>query len=144
MSISNLYSSGQHKRHIGHFASIVKLALSDDFLEEHEQKMLNRVAKRLNLSDDEVKEITKNPDKFPINPPVDYNARIERLYSLTNMVFADGEAVEEEAKTLQKIVVGLGFPHENAEKVADEAIHLVMNDNDLEDFTKAIKSVNKI
>lgn len=144
MSISDLYSSGQHKRDIGHFANIVKLALADDHLADYEQKMLNRLAKKLNLSNDKVEEITKNPDKFPINPPIDYNARIERLYNLTNMVFADGEAVEEEAKTLQKIVVGLGFPSNNAVKVADEAIHLVMNDNNLEVFTKAIKSVNKI
>lgn len=144
MSISNLYSSGQHKKNIGHFASIVKLALADEYLADYEQKMLNRLAKKLNITDVEVKDITKNPDNYPINPPVSYDERIERLFNLTNMIFADDEAVKEEAQTLQKIAVGLGFPSDNAEKVVDEAIHLVMNNNDLDDFTAAIKKVNSI
>lgn len=41
-------------------------------------------------------------------------------------------------------MIGLGFPLENAEKVTDEAIHLILNNNDLEDFSKAIKKVNRI
>lgn len=143
MSISDLYSSGSHKRDIGHFANIVKLALADEIITDGEQKLLDKMARRLNISDNEQKEILKNPDKYPMNPPVDYDRRIERLYNLTQMIFADDEATGEEAKVLNKIVVGLGFNDENAEMITDEAVHLIMNDNDLEDFSKAIKNVNK-
>ncbi len=144
MSISDLYSSGTYKKNLGHFANIVKLALADDFIAEGEQKMLDRMAKRLEILEGDYKAILENPDKYPTNPPVDYNKRIERLYNLTKMIFADNEVVGDEASIMRKIAVGLGFPTDNAEKVVDEAIHLVMNDNDLEDFTKAIKRVNKI
>ena len=60
------------------------------------------------------------------------------------MIYADSEVSGDEAKVLRRICVGLGFPTDNAEKVADEAIHLILNDNDLEDFAKAIKYVNRI
>ena len=143
MSILDLYSSGAHKRDRGHFANIVKLALADAIITEEEQRLLDRMARRLDISDQEYKEILKNPEKFPINPPVDYDSRIERLYNLAKMIFIDNEVVGDEAAVLKKVVIGLGFPTDNADKVTDEAIHLALNENDLEDFTKAIKQVNK-
>ena len=143
MSISDLYSSGAHKRDLGHFSNIVKLALADDIITNEEQRLLDRMARRLDISDQDYKTILKNPTKYSMNPPVDYDRRIERLYNLTKMIFADSEVTGDEAKVMRKVAVGLGFPTDNAEKVVDEAIHLAMNDNDLEDFTKAIKRVNK-
>ncbi len=143
MSISDLYSSGAHKNNIGHFASIVKLAMADEVITEGEQQLLERLAKRLEISEQEYKKIVKNPDKHPLNPPVSYDARIERLYNLTQMIFADDAVSKEEVSVLKRVAVGLGFPQDNAEKVSDEALHLVMNDNDLKEFTRAIKRVNR-
>ena len=144
MSISDLYSSGKHKQEIGHFASIVKIAFADDKITEGEEKQLLRVAKRLNISLEEFKLITKNPDKFPVNPPVNYDERIERLYRLTKMIFADEHIDKKQVTLMQRTAVALQFPLDNIEKVCDEAIHLVMNTNDLENFTIAIKKVNAI
>jgi len=144
MSISDLYSSGAHKRDLGHFANIVKLALADGIITEGEQRLLDRMSTRLDISEEDYKAILKNPERYPMNPPVGYDKRIERLYNLTKMIFIDNEVVGDEAQVMRKVAVGLGFPTDNVEKVVDEAIHLAMNDNDLEDFTKAIKSVNKI
>ena len=144
MSISDLYSSGAHKKNLGHFANIVKLAMADDVITEGEQKLLERLAKRLEIDKVEYKHVLKNPEKYPTNPPVSYDARIERLYYLTKMVYADDEVSKDEVLVMRKIVIGLGFPQDNAEKVSDEALHLVMNENDVEDFTKAIKRVNSI
>jgi len=144
MSISDLYSSGVHKNNVGHFACIVKMAMADKVITDGEQDLLESLAKRLNISKEEYKKIVKNPDKFPINPPVSYDTRIARLYNLTQMIYADEEVSKEEVSILFRVVVGLGFPQDNAEKVSDEALHLVMNNNNLEDFTKAIKRVNSI
>ena len=144
MAISDLYSSGKHKQEIGHFASVVKIAKSDGIIEENEQKLLDKTAKKLNISQVEYVEILKNPDKYPVNPPVNYEERIERLYRLTKMVFADEHVDKEQIILMQKTAVALHFPIDNVEKVCDEAIHLVMNNNDLDDFTTAIKRVNAI
>jgi len=144
MSISDLYSSGVHRNNLGHFACIVKMAMADEVITDGEQDLLENLAKRLNISKEEYKKIVKNPDKFPLNPPVSYDTRIERLYNLTQMIYADEEVSKEEVSILFRVVVGLGFPQDNAEKVSDEALHLVMNNNNLEDFTRAIKRVNRI
>ncbi|WP_075343294.1 tellurite resistance TerB family protein [Tenacibaculum agarivorans] len=144
MSISDLYSSGQHKQEIGHFASLVKIAKSDDIITDGEQQLLDRAARKLHIKETEYKEILKNPDAFPLNPPIGYDESIERLYRLTKMIFADGNVDKNQVILLQKVAIALSIPLDNVEKVCDEAIHLVMNDNDLEDFTAAVKKVNSI
>ncbi len=144
MSISDLYSSGKHKQEIGHFASIVKLAEDNGIITEGKQKLLDRAARRLNISTEEYAKILKSPEKFPINPPVSYDERIERLYRLTTMVLADNEVDLHEVKLMRKIAIGLHFKGDNTEKVCDEAIHLVINNNDLDDFILAIKKVDSI
>ena len=144
MAISDLYSSGKHKQEIGHFASVVKIAKTDAVITEAEQKLLDRAARNLNISETEYEAILKTPEKFPVNPPVSYDESIERLYTLTKMIYADKEVHKEEVVLLQKITTALSFPIDNIEKVCDEAIHLVMNENDLDDFTTAIKKVNSI
>ncbi|HIE45242.1 MAG TPA: TerB family tellurite resistance protein [Flavobacteriaceae bacterium] len=142
MAISDIYSSGEHKRNLGHFASIVKMAKVDDVISEGEQKLLDRAARRLNITDEEYKEVLKNPEKHPINPPIGYNASIERLYRLAKMIYADDTPNKEEVDLLKKIATGLTFKTEMIDAIVSEAVHLIMNDNDLEDFTKAIKAVN--
>lgn len=144
MSISNLYSSGKHKQEIGHFASVVKIAKVDGIITEEEQKLLDKTARRLNISDDEYKNILKTPENFPVNPPVGYDESIERLYRLTKMIFADQEVSKDEVLIMRKIATALSFPLDNIEKVCDEAIHLVMNNNDIDTFTAAIKKVNAV
>ncbi|SNR13833.1 tellurite resistance TerB family protein [Tenacibaculum jejuense] len=144
MSISDLYASGQHKQEMGHFASVVKIALVDNTVTEGEQKLLNRAAKKLNISEEEYQKILKNPDDYPVNPPIGYDESIERLYRLTKMIFADGNVDKDEVVLMRKITTALSFPLDNIEKVCDEALHLVMNDNDLDDFTAAIKKVNAV
>ena len=144
MSISDLFTTGKHKQEIGHFASVVKIAKSDNIITEGEQKLLDRTAKKLNISDAEYEAILATPEKVPVNPPVSYDESIERLYTLTKMIYADNDVNKEQVSLLQKIATALSIPIDNVEKVCDEAIHLIMNDNDLEDFTSAIKKVNSI
>ncbi|PQJ68765.1 fructose 1,6-bisphosphatase [Polaribacter butkevichii] len=142
MAILDLYSKGKHQQEIGHFANIVKIAKVDGEITDNEKELLIRMGKNLNLTLDEFAVILNNPEKFPINAPVSYNDRIERLHRLTKMILVDGNAKLIEVQLMIKIAVGLHFSTDNVEKVCDEAIHLVLNENSLEDFTEAIKKVH--
>ncbi len=98
----------------------------------------------LNILEAKYNEILEDQAEYPIKTPHNYDERIEHLFDLAKIICADNEVTNEETGVLRKICIGLGFSLDNIEKVADEAIHLVLNDNDLEDFTKAIKYVNRI
>jgi uncharacterized tellurite resistance protein B-like protein len=144
MALSDYNLSGDQKRNIEHFSSIVMLALADNIITEEEETLLKRLAKHFHILEEKYNEIVKSPSEYPIHTPHEYDKRIERLYDLGKMIYADEEVSGVEAKVLRKICIGLGFPLDNVEKVADETIHLILNNNNLEDFTKAIKYVNRI
>jgi len=144
MSISDLFASGTHKENKSHFANIIRLALVDNTIKNGERKLLDQLAKRIGLTKEESKDIFKNHQNYPIEPPVSYDERIEKLYDLTKMILADNEISKKQVSLLQRITIGLGFHKENVKKVNYEAIRLVMNDADLDDFTTGIKKVNKI
>jgi len=115
----------------------------DRVVKKGEQKLMNRLAKSLGISKEEYKDIVKNHQNYPMKPPVSYNDRIERLYNLTKMMLVDNEISRHQVFLLQRISLGLGFLKNSVKKVNYEAIHLVMNQADLNAFSKAIKKINK-
>ena len=142
MAFSDLFTRGDQKRNVGHFACIVKLALADNVISEGEQKVLDRMAIRLNISDKLKKKVLKDPEKYPIEPPVSFENRIECLFNLTAMILADDVAIEKEREILVKVVVGLGFPTNNSDTISEKAIELAMKKTSLEDFAEKIKEFN--
>ncbi len=143
MSLLDLFTSGEHKKAKSYFAALVKIAFIDSSMSDEELRYLEKMSMNLGLSSDEFVKILKYPDKYPLDPPLDYNDRIEQLFNLTNMIFSDNEVKLNEVKLVRSLAIGLGFPTDNAEKITDEAIHLIMNNNNLHDFAIAIKQVNQ-
>ena len=143
MKNSDLSLSKAHKKKLAHFANIVKLARVDGAITDEEQKLLNRMSGALEIQKEDYQKILENPDAFPINPPIGYDERIERLYNLTVMIYVNEEIVGDEVDLLKKIAIGLGFPDDNIEKISDKAIHLIINNYTLEKFNFKIKEIHK-
>jgi len=142
MAISDLYPTGLHEQNIGHFATIVRLALRDDVIDKDEYRLLTRLAKRLDITKMEFKSILKNPEIYPVNPPISYNERLERLYDLTKMMFIDKNPTIDKASIMDRIAVGLGFPVENVREVVKAAMIFFLKEPEIEDFKAVIKKVN--
>jgi len=140
---SDLSLSRAHKKKLAHFANIIKLARVDFVINEEEQELLDRLSKQLGIEEQEYKKVLESPEAYPINPPVTYDERIERLYNLTSMIFIDGEIIGDEVDLLQRIAIDLGFPKDIIEKISDKAIHLIINNYNLNEFKRAIKEIYK-
>ncbi len=143
MSISDLFDSGFQKRNQDHFAAIVRVAMSDGVITDEERAFLDRLARNLNISENDYKEILKNYQLHPINPPADYNRRLERLFDLARMVYADHIKGDDQVELLEKLCIGLGFRTENAKYVVDKALTLVDQGVDGDDFVEQIKNMNR-
>ena len=143
MSISDLYDSGFRKRNNDHFAAIVRVAMSDDVITDSEKEFIDRLARNLDISDADYKAILKDYKSHPINPPVSYDSRLERLFDLTRMVWADGVKEDAQVSLLRKFCVGLGFHAVNVKYVTDKALELIRNNADLEEFKYGIKNMNQ-
>ncbi len=143
MSISDLFDSGFQKRNQDHFAAIVKVAMSDNVITEEEKAFLDRLAHRLNISENDYKGILKSYQSHPINPPYDYDRRLERLYDLARMVYADSIKGDDQVVLLEKLSIGLGFNADNAKYVVDKALKLVEKEVDGDTFADEIKNMNR-
>ena len=142
MSISDLFDSGFRRRNRDHFAAIVRVAMEDDVISKNEKAFLDRLARNLDITADEYKKILKDYKSYPINPPISYNYRLERLYDLARMVHADEIDKEDEMRLLTKISVGLGFSTVNVGYIIDKAMRLIREEVDLEGFIDGIRTMN--
>lgn len=143
MSFSNLFESGFKKRNEDHFASIVKVAMSDGVINEEERTFLDRLATRLDVTESEYKQILEDYNSHPINAPHSYDKRLERLYDLARMVWVDHIEGPKQVGLLERLCVGLGFNPDNVKYIADKALNLVHYEVDLEEFTTKMKQMNQ-
>ena len=143
MSILNLFDSGFRERNQDHFAAIVRVAMSDGVITEEEKAFLDRLARKLDISEGDYKEILKDYQNHPVNPPSNYNRRLERLYDLARMVYADHDLGDRQTKMLERLCVGLGFSTANVSYVVDKALKLVHAGVDEDNFIDEIKNMNR-
>jgi uncharacterized tellurite resistance protein B-like protein len=143
MSISDLFDSGFKDRNKGHFASIVRVAMENGHLSEEERLFLDKLAKRLEISEQEYKEILANPKAYPINPPYLHVQRLERLYDLSRMVYADHILGPKQKEILTRFSLALGFTPGNVQYIVDKALSLLVMNVDSDTFVYEMQHMNK-
>lgn len=143
MAILDAYMSVGLKRNISHFANMVRIAKSDKIITSEENDLLKKIAKKYNIGETKFKTIIKNPEEVPTIAHLDCEERIERLFDLITMIFSDHKKADEEVSSLKRIVVGLGFPLQNIDKIVERATQIDMENIDLESFQKKILEANK-
>jgi len=125
-------------KNIIHFANVVRIAKSDDQITAEENEMLVLLAKKYNISDEQFKEIVKDPDSIPTISQLELDERIEKLYELMHMVEADREIEKVEVETLRKLVSGLAFPFSHVDKIVMESLKTALGVTNLDRFKRDI------
>ena len=97
----------------------------------------------IEISEEEYQEILENPMKYPINPPYLYIKRVERLYDLGRMIYADKHLGDRQEKLLKKLALRLGFTPGNVNYIVDKALKVIESGADLEEFVFEIRNMNK-
>jgi len=143
MSISDLFDSGFKGRNQGHFASIVRVALENGHVSPEEKKFLDKLANRLEISEQEYAEILANPFSYPVNPPHLYVQRLERLYDLSRMVYADHMLGPKQKEILTRFATALGFTPGNVHYIVDKALSLLVLNVDADTFVYEMQHMNK-
>ena len=139
MSFTDLYGNSEHRRNLAHFAAIASLAASDGVINPEEKELLDSFAQKLDITDAEYKEVMKPTNKYPIDPPVDSEKRLERLFDLLKIIFADHSIDDEEMILLKKYAIGLGFTTNQANQVIEKSVAIFSGRIDFEDYKYLIK-----
>jgi len=139
MRISDLYTSGEHRRNLAHFAALATLAAIDGEVSTEEKKMLDRFATKLDITNSEYQEIMKKENKYPIDPPHDSEKRLERLYDLFRIIFSDYKIDDEEMVMLKRYAIGLGFSGDKADRIIEKSVAIFSGRIDFQDYLYLLK-----
>ncbi|TDS18976.1 tellurite resistance protein TerB [Maribacter caenipelagi] len=140
MSFADLYSSGEHRRNVAHFAALATLASIDGEISTEEKKLLDRFATKLDITESEYEEVFKKENKYPIDSTPDSEKRLERLYDLFRIVYSDHEIDDEERLLIKKYAIGLGFTGEKADAIIERSIAIFGGRIDFDDYLYLVKN----
>lgn len=115
-SIAHLFESGEQARQKGHFRNLVLLARVDGVISPLENQLLQRIARRLSLTDEQVADICANPSEYPTIPPVDREERYERFIQLIQLLVVDGISDKKEEAMVRSLGIELGFSTEKIDE----------------------------
>ena len=132
--ISKLFVSGIQENNIAHLAAMANIAAIDGEINEQEEQLLLKFAKKLDIGESHYQEILEDPDKYPINPPNTKLERLEYIYDLFKMIYADHEIDEPETRLIYRYAIGLGCSSERAKEVIEKSIKIFGGSIDFEDY----------
>ena len=101
-----------------HFLRLYQMAFADDNFDVLELKMLYNFAEERGLSKDQLNEILLNPQQESVIPE-SLDKKIEYLYDLALMIWADGIVTEDEKNTLKKYCLKFDFLEENIDDLCE-------------------------
>lgn len=134
MSISDLYGSGEHLRNLGHFAALVSLATVNGEINKHEQKVLERFAHKLDISEEEYNRILEKPTDYPIHPNNSYEGRLERIHDLFTIIYSDQSVDKDEINLLKKYAIAIGFSSTVADSIIKRSIQIFSGQVSFDDY----------
>lgn len=92
-----------------HIRNLLALAKVDGHMHEKEERLLYRIGKRYGLKDRQVKELVDSDEKFNLIIPDNHNDRMNLLYDLVLMVYADGVVDDHEIEFCEEAVRQFGM-----------------------------------
>ncbi|REG90487.1 tellurite resistance TerB family protein [Flavobacterium aquicola] len=108
-----------------HFLRLYQMALADDNFDVLELQMLYQFADERGIPKEELDKLFLNSINSDLNIPEDLNTRVEYLFDLTRIIWADGQITIDEMNTLKKYCKKFEFQEENIDELANYLIDCV-------------------
>ena len=122
-----------------HFLRLYQIAFSDDNFDVLEMQMLYKFAEERGISKEQLNDILLNPS-HDSSIPKSLEKRVEYLYDLAVMIWADKEITEDEYTTLKKYCKKFDFLDENITELADYLLDSAKQNISKEEIVKSVNS----
>lgn len=123
-----------------HFLRLYQMAICDDDFSALELKMLYKCAEERGISSRNLDEILLNPINLKSLVPQTIEEKVDYLYDLTVMIWADGIVSPNEYSAMQKYVLMFGFLEENVTAIVDYLIEAVKIGKDKNEILYELKN----
>lgn len=123
-----------------HYLHLIQVARADGKIDPQEMVILHKEGKRFGLTDSEINILIEKEKDHHYHPPYSLDEKFEDLYYITEMILADNEISEGEAKLLRKFAVEVGFDERAIEILKDVMINGIRNRETEEDILRKFRS----
>lgn len=123
-----------------HFLRLYQMAICDDDFSTLELKMLYKCAEERGIPPKNLDEILLNPINFKSLVPQTIEEKVDYLYDLTVMIWADGVVSPNEYSAMEKYVLMFGFLQENVKAIVDYLITSVKTGKNKTDILYELKN----
>lgn len=114
--------------------SLVATAYIDGFFDSRELYIINQRAKELGLDGEEILEIIRNPNSEEFIFPVTEKEKLEFMFDLMRIIYADEIIEESEKKVFYIYLTKLDFKKDIQDNLFEIIKESVMNQEDFIDF----------
>jgi len=95
-----------------HIKNLLALAKADGHMHPKEEALLYKIGKGYGLKEKQVKQLIDSNEKFDVNVPDNHNDKMNLLYDLVLMVYADNVVDKHEIEFCEQAVKNFGMKKE--------------------------------
>jgi uncharacterized tellurite resistance protein B-like protein len=122
-----------------HYLHLIQVARADGRIDPQEMAILHKEGRRFGLTDSEIDKLIEKEKDHHYHPPYSLDDKFEDLFYIAEMILADDEVSDDEAKLLKRFAVEVGFDDRAIEILKDVLIEGIRNKESEEDILKKFK-----
>jgi uncharacterized tellurite resistance protein B-like protein len=122
------------------FLGLYQMILSDTEVHPKELELLYQIGKEHGILEEDIQKMLFSSNSLISPEELNDDEKIEYLYNLARVAWADGKLEEKEIETLQNASKRLGFAEENAEEIATFLLEQAHDNKFFEEVLETIKN----
>ena len=96
-----------------HLRNLIALAKSDGHLHLEEEKMLYKMGEKYGLKDRQIAKLIQSDEPLELKIPKDHGPKMDQLYDLVQMVYADGVVEDSEITFCEELMPQFQFKRDH-------------------------------
>jgi len=123
-----------------HYLHLIQVARADGKIDRQEMEILHKEGRRFGLTDAEIDLLIEEEKDHHYHPPYSLDDKFEDLFYITEMILADDEVSEDEARLLRRFAVEVGFDDRAIEILKEVLIGGIRRKESEEEILKKFKA----
>ena len=119
-----------------HMKNLIEMAAADGQFHDSEKELLKQIAKKNGISEHQLQEIQKHPEKIQFEVPQDSQQKFRQLYDLVNMMGVDNHIHANEQDLANLFAIKFGYKREIAGELIDVIRQNIKNGSTAEEAMK--------
>lgn len=130
MDLTSIFGKNKTEKRKSHIKNLISVAMADGHLAKEEWGLLMRMAKKLDMGNDEIHNIKNNPDDIKFVPPSKHEEKIQHIHDLVSLMTIDEHIDTKEMVLCRKIALKLDLLPRIVDDILREAYknHEVVED----------------